>query len=240
MLNRSAFDPRVFHGIAHRGYHDEVAPENSMAAFEKAVAAGLPFECDVHLTKDGQVVVSHDSLLKRMTGKEGKIEELTLEELRAGYKLPNGENLPLLSEVLDYVQERVPVVVEIKVVDKNYKAIVAKVLPLLSPIKEKKNITIISFDTRALSKCKKSGFSRGLLIEKNNTWVLMFRGLFDYLDVEDCLVDEPRIVKYRKKGGLVNVWTVDTKEKLAEVKGKVDMITFQHLPLEAVEDAHHG
>ena len=125
MLNRSAFDPRVFHGIAHRGYHDQVSPENSMEAFEKAVAAGLPFECDVHLTKDGQVVVSHDSLLKRMTGKEGKIEELTLAELRAGYKLPNGADLPLLKEVLDFVQERVPIVVEIKVVDRNYKAIVA-------------------------------------------------------------------------------------------------------------------
>lgn len=240
MLNRSAFDPRVFHGIAHRGYHDQVSPENSMEAFEKAVAAGLPFECDVHLTKDGQVVVSHDSLLKRMTGKEGKIEELTLAELRAGYKLPNGADLPLLKEVLDFVQERVPIVVEIKVVDRNYKAIVAAVLPLLSHIKEKKNISIISFDPRALTRCKKAGFSRGLLIEKNNTWVLMFRGKFDYLDVEDCLVDEPRIVKYRRKGGLVNVWTVDTQEKLAHVKGKVDMITFQHLPLDAVEDAHHG
>ena len=240
MLKKSDFDPRLFHGIAHRGYHDEVSPENSMGAFQKAIAANLPFECDVHLTKDGYVVISHDSLLKRMTGKEGKIEELTLSELRAGYKLPDGSDLPLLQEAIDLCQEKVPMVVEIKVVDANYKAIAPKVLEILAHAKDKNNYTIISFDPRALKLCKKKGFSLGLLIEKNNTWVLFFRRFFDYLDIEDCLVDDKRVVSYRKKGGLVNTWTIDTPEKLKEIKGKVDMVTFQHLPLLDVEEAHHG
>ena len=240
MLDRTHFDPRVFHGIAHRGYHDAESPENSLSAFSKAIAANLPFELDVHLTKDGQIVVSHDSLLLRMTGKEGKIEDLALEELRKDYHLPDGSDLPLLTEVLDLCDERVPIVVEIKVVDANYRKIAPKVLQILTRIREKKNITIISFDPRALKLCKKSGFSLGLLIEKNNTWVLFFRYRFDYLDIEDCLVDDSRVVSFRKKGGLVNVWTIDTQEKLREIKGKVDMITFQHLPLEDVEEAHHG
>lgn len=238
MLAKSEFDPRLFHGIAHRGYHDQVAPENSMAAFRNAIAAGLPFECDVHLTKDGKIVISHDSQLKRMTGKEGKIEELTLEELRASYKLPDGSDLPLLTEVIALNNEAVPMVVEIKVVDANYKEIAPKVLQILSQIKNKRNVTIISFDPRALRLCKKSGISLGLLIEKNNTWVLLFRRYFDYLDIEDCLVDDRRVVSYRKKGGLVNTWTIDTLEKIEEIKGKVDMITFQHLPLDKVEEAH--
>ena len=239
MLHRNETDPRLFHGIAHRGYHDQVSPENSLSAFRKAIDANLPFECDVHLTKDGQIVISHDSLLKRMTGKEGKIEELTLAELRRDYKLPDGSDLPLLQEAIDLCQEKVPMVVEIKVVDANYKEITPKVLELLKQIKNKKNVTIISFDPRCLKLCRNSGISLGLLVEKNHTWVLMFRNRFDYLDIEDCLVDDKRVISYRKKGGLVNTWTIDTNEKLEEIKGKVDMITFQHLPLADVEAAHH-
>ena len=238
MIPRSEYDPRLFHGIAHRGYHDNASPENSLSAFQKAIDANLPFECDVHLTLDGEILICHDGDLERMTGIPGKIEELTLAEIRAKYKLPDGSDLPLLKEALELCQERVPIVVELKVVNANYKPLADKVLALLSQIKNKKNITLISFDPRALKRCKKKGFSLGLLIEKNNTWVLMFRGFFDYLDIEDCLVNDKRVVSYRKKGRLVNVWTIDTKEKLDFIRGKVDMITFQHLPLEEVEAAH--
>jgi glycerophosphoryl diester phosphodiesterase len=238
MIPRSEYDPRLFHGIAHRGYHDEISPENSLSAFHKAIEANLPFECDVHLTKDGEILICHDGDLQRMTGIPGKIEELTLAEIRGKYKLPDGSDLPLLKEALELCQERVPIVVELKVVNANYKPLAEKTLALLEGIQNKKNITIISFDPRALKSCKKKGFSLGLLIEKNNTWVLMFRGFFDYLDIEDCLVNDKRVLSYRKKGRLVNVWTIDTKEKLDYIRGKVDMITFQHLPLKDVEDAH--
>lgn len=238
MILRSEYDPRLFHGIAHRGYHDDISPENSLSAFKKAIEANLPFECDVHLTKDGEILICHDGDLQRMTGIPGKIEELTLAEIRGKYKLPDGSDLPLLKEALQLCQERVPIVVELKVVNANYKPLAEKTLALLEGIQNKKNITIISFDPRALKSCKKKGFSLGLLVEKNNTWVLMFRGFFDYLDIEDCLVNDKRVLSYRKKGRLVNVWTIDTKEKLDYIRGKVDMITFQHLPLKDVEDAH--
>lgn len=238
MKNKNDFDPRCFLGIAHRGFHDEVRPENSMAAFENAVAHDLMFECDVHLTKDGEVLVSHDSDLLRMSKKPGKIEELTLAQIRAEHKLPDGSDYPLLKDVLAMVDERVPIVVEIKVVDGNYKQIVAATLPLLSHIKNPKNITLISFDPRALKAAKKSPFTRGLLICEAKKWVLICRNRFDYLDIETSLVDDKRVVSYRKKGGLVNVWTVETPELLSSVSGKVDMITFQHLPIEDVRKAH--
>lgn len=238
-LGKTAFDPRLFHGIAHRGYHDEVAPENSFAAFKKAIEANLPFECDVHLTKDGEIVICHDSLLKRMTGKEGKIEELTLAELRKDYKLPDGSDLPLLKDVIEYNEERVPIVVEIKVVDHNHAQIAPKVLEIVDKIRNKHNVSIISFDWKCLKLCRGHGITLGLLICKKYAFVLALRDRFDYLDVEDCLVNYYRVTSYRRHGGLVNVWTVDTEEKLKEVKGKVDMITFQHLPLDKVEDAHH-
>ena len=77
--------PRLF---AHRGASGEV-PENTMAAFRRAVEVGVPYvELDVHATRDGQVVVFHDETLERTTNGQGKVQEHTLAELQqldAGY-----------------------------------------------------------------------------------------------------------------------------------------------------------
>lgn len=69
--------------IAHRG--DSVhAPENTLAAFKRAVDAGADgIEFDVRLTKDGEVVVFHDSSLNRIAGRESRIIQLSAEELRS-------------------------------------------------------------------------------------------------------------------------------------------------------------
>ena len=68
---------------AHRGYHDKPqVPENSMAAFRRAVQHGWGAELDVHLLKDGTLAVMHDSSLLRTAGADVEIEDLTREELR--------------------------------------------------------------------------------------------------------------------------------------------------------------
>ena len=68
--------------IAHRGLHSEVSPENSMAAFISAADNKYPIELDVHLTKDGKIVVFHDSNIKRMCGEDKLISELNYAELK--------------------------------------------------------------------------------------------------------------------------------------------------------------
>ena len=61
---------------AHRGFHDKPQiPENSLAAFRRAVEHGFGAELDIHLTKDGKLVVFHDSQLKRCTGQPGTLED---------------------------------------------------------------------------------------------------------------------------------------------------------------------
>ena len=60
---------------AHRGLHGNGCPENSMAAFRKALDHGYGIELDVHMLADGNLAVIHDSLLKRTTGMEGRIED---------------------------------------------------------------------------------------------------------------------------------------------------------------------
>ena len=69
---------------AHRGLFDNEseAPENSLAAFQKAVDAGYGMELDVQLTKDDRLVVFHDATLKRMCGVDGNVWDYTLEELQ--------------------------------------------------------------------------------------------------------------------------------------------------------------
>lgn len=99
---------------AHRGLHDDVYPENSMPAFKAAMEAGFGIELDVHLSKDGEVIVFHDDNLKRMTGIDGRPEDYTRAEL-ADMRLDGSEwGIPTLREVFDLVQGRVPILIETK------------------------------------------------------------------------------------------------------------------------------
>ena len=63
--------------IAHRGLHDAKAPENSLAAFRRAMEHGYVIELDVHMLADGKIVVFHDDNLKRMTGVDAVIKDET-------------------------------------------------------------------------------------------------------------------------------------------------------------------
>jgi|GEM_PF-21394 len=110
------FSPHSFSNTAHRGLFDNErgVPENSMAAFERAVAAGYAIELDVRMTADRQLVVFHDSNTRRMCGPKLKISRSTLPELRNLTLLGTGERIPRLVDVLDRVAGRVPLLIELK------------------------------------------------------------------------------------------------------------------------------
>ena len=107
-----------FEGIlyAHRGLHDNTseAPENSMAAFEKAIEAGYGIELDVQLTKDKIPVIFHDFTLQRVCGAEGKVADYTYEELQQFYLCQSGQKIPKLADFLQLVDGRVPLIIEYK------------------------------------------------------------------------------------------------------------------------------
>ncbi|MDR5659948.1 glycerophosphodiester phosphodiesterase family protein [Serpentinicella sp. ANB-PHB4] len=101
--------------IAHRGYHfGRRIPENSIAAFVKAMNEGFAIELDLQRLKDNNVVVFHDDNLKRMTGYDKKINECTLDEIRGLKLLDSNDTIPLLSEVLELVGGKVPLMIELK------------------------------------------------------------------------------------------------------------------------------
>jgi glycerophosphoryl diester phosphodiesterase len=108
--------PRLF---AHRGASAR-APENTLEAFRLAREQGAPYlELDIHLSADGELVVIHDSSVSRTTGRRGRVENMTLAELRkldAGFKFTmdhgrtfpyraKGLRIPTLSEVLETFSE---------------------------------------------------------------------------------------------------------------------------------------
>ena len=100
---------------AHRGFHREPdAPENSLAAFRLAFEKGMGAELDVHLLKDGTLAILHDSDLKRMTGRDGVVEDLTGRQLKQIHLGNSRETIPTLGEVLKLCQGKVPLIIELK------------------------------------------------------------------------------------------------------------------------------
>ncbi len=101
---------------AHRGLHDKKRgiPENSFPAFRAAIEAGDGIELDVHLTKDGQLVVFHDDTFERICGRRGRVEDTSYEEMQKYRLAETKERIPLLSEVLQLVDGKVPLLIEVK------------------------------------------------------------------------------------------------------------------------------
>lgn len=241
----SKINPKFLDGIAHRGLWNDKFTENGLKAFKNAIDNDVAFEFDIHLTKDNELVVCHDEELKRTTGKEGIIEHLTLKEIKENYRLHDGGEIPTLQEVFDLNQEKVPMVIELKVFEKNYKPLAQRASEMFAQIKDKKNVLLISFDPRSLWPFKHSGFIRSLLVtyDKEYQYVYSFRHTVESVDLDMNWFKEKKVIRYTKKH-FANVWTIETEEHLNNVLPYVDTVTFQHLDpklvKEKLESKRHG
>jgi glycerophosphoryl diester phosphodiesterase len=135
---------------AHRGLHDiqKGVPENSLLAFRLAKESGYGIELDVHLSRDGRLVVEHDDTLRRTCGADLKIEETDWETLSALRLEGTEEKLPLLEEVFDLIDGKVPLLIELKVVGGNWAKLGQAVSDALK--KYRGPYCIESFEPRAL------------------------------------------------------------------------------------------
>jgi glycerophosphoryl diester phosphodiesterase len=99
--------------IAHRGANRH-RPENSLAAFEKALEFGAHvIETDVRATRDGHAILMHDDTVKRTTGGVGAVAEMSLEDIKS-LKLGNGQDIPTVREALELLRGRCLVNLELK------------------------------------------------------------------------------------------------------------------------------
>ncbi len=144
--------------IAHRGF-SAIAPENTVSAFKLAIRSKADMiELDVQLTKDGTPVVIHDTKVDRTTNGTGKVKSFylwVLRELDAGswfdpkYK---DEKIPTLEEVLNFVNGKLPINIEIK--SSAAKAI-EKIIAIIYELNMNEKVLISSFNPRILRKVRK-------------------------------------------------------------------------------------
>ncbi len=226
--------------IAHRGESFD-APENTMSAFRLAAQSGADgIECDIHLTRDGEIVCIHDADTKRTSNAALKVAETSFPELRkldfGSWKAPKrqGEKIPLLAELLAVVKPGMKVFIEIK----SDPVIINRLKPVLekSALADDQ-IVIISFDQAAILDTKK------VLPKLKACW------LCDYDEnrhpsaeeiitvlrrtgadgVDSCyadFIDAEFIRKIHDAGFEFHVWTIDEPEQAARFKAmRVDSIT---------------
>ncbi|CAG7641013.1 Glycerophosphodiester phosphodiesterase [Paenibacillus solanacearum] len=140
--------------IAHRGAKGE-APENTLAAFRLGLEQGCDaIELDIHLSKDGEIIVIHDATMDRTSDMTGTVNKLTLAEIKqadAGKWFDEkyaGEKVPTLEEVFDLVPEHIMINVEIK---GSYNRKLELALADLMKRKNRvHNVVISSFDHKCL------------------------------------------------------------------------------------------
>lgn len=172
--------------VGHRGGAD-LAPENTLACINKGIASNADMiEIDIHLTKDGELVVCHDRTIDRTTNGSGKIADMTLAEIKK-YHIINkegditDEQIPTLNEVLESVNGKCNLLIEIKKSKNLYQGIESKLLAAIKEHNAYKWITVQSFDDSVLEtihSLDKSIRLEKLIVFKFQWIPLIFDGTF--------------------------------------------------------------
>lgn len=135
---------------AHRGLHNarRGIPENSILAFRYVLAGGFGAEIDVRMTKDKHLVVIHDSDLRRLCGVKGRVEDMTLEQLKLLQLQGTHESIPRLEEVLNLFGGKAPLIIELKTEGRNVRPLCERACRLLEGYQG--DFCVESFDPRVL------------------------------------------------------------------------------------------
>ncbi len=232
--------------IAHRGLHNETATENSMAAFRNAIEKNYYIEIDVRLLADGEIVVFHDSTLRRVCGINAKIKDLTVADLKDNkYRLPNGESIPLLSELLELIDGKTKLLIEIKTVSMFKHELEEKVYALIKGKED--SVAVQSFSPLIIGWFRKNApeFTRGYLATYIGNSICDF--FIDMTSKKVLRKNQPDFLAYnikelpRKKISSLRQekeikllsWTVKSEELLQKAKeNQVDNIIFEKLVLD--------
>lgn len=222
--------------IAHRGYHDinSGIPENSILAFEEAIKNNLIIELDVHVLKDGNVVVFHDDNIKRMTGIDKEIRYMNYNEIENLKLQETEQKIPLLYEVLELVNGKVPIIIELKY-DVKCGILEKEVIKILSKYNGK--YAIKSFRPASVRYFKKNfpEAIRGQLssdfrndnisnLERlflRKITLLSFMSKPDFISYDIRALPNNKIEKLRKNK-LILGWTVRSEEDLEKAKKYCD------------------
>lgn len=206
--------------IGHRGYNAKYT-ENTLESFIEALKAGADgIELDVHLTKDGEVVVFHDFDLSRMTKESGYIFEFTLEDLKE-IKLENNHSIPTLREVLEkliqykdnYSKSEITLNVEFKAGSQMYPDIEEKVMEICYDKLSYNEIVFSSFDHQCLVEIKSLDqqaqigvLTTAALVEP---WLYVNRIKGDYYHPHYLSLSEKNLKEMIQNKLLINTYTLN-------------------------------
>lgn len=229
--------------IAHRGLHNAEIPENSLAAFQNAVEQGYPMELDVQLTRDGVLVVFHDETLLRVCGVDKRLIDCTFQELQMYRLKDSNKKIPRFSDVLNVVNGKTGILIEIKG-SSNWKLATAK---LVEELRGYNGLYWVeSFHPLALVEFRKrkkgillGQLSGNMMTDKN----CHYNSLVKKILTDMCLnfLSKPDFIaynyKYRTNEGFVKAkhnknmifaaWTVRKQSALEEIYNEFDAFIFE-------------
>lgn len=224
--------------LAHRGASG-TAPENTIAAFKKALIDGCDgFEFDVQQTKDGKIVVFHDWTLERTSNGQGHLRDYTLEELK---KLDvgrwfsdefKGEKIPTLEETLDIIPDDKLINIELKEEHSVERGTENKLLEIIKRYPNK-NIIVSSFSHNLLKNLKDldSSIKIGILLESAlvnlDKYIENLGFNIDAYHPSKSFLNQKDVDYLNSKNIDINVWTVNSSKdaKILKDMGVTRIIT---------------
>ncbi len=235
--------------LAHRALHDVARgrPENSRAAITAAIDAGYGIEIDVQLSSDGAAIVFHDYDLKRLAEDSGPIQQRSRADLERVILRGSDEGIPTLTEVLDLVAGRAPMLIEIKdqdgIMGANVglleQAVAREIAQYQGPI------AVMSFNPHSVQQMAIHApkVARGIVTSAyiSEDWPLLPKGTRDHLrgipdfdsvrasfishEVEDLGAE--RVADLKTKGADILCWTVKSAAQEAKARKVAHNITFE-------------
>ena len=225
--------------IAHRGLHDEKYPENSIPAFIVAAELNYPIELDVQLSSDGVIVVFHDCNILRMTGVDRKLEDISSSELSSMRLNKTKYCIPTFEQVLQAIDCRVPLLIEIK---NERKAGCLEEMLCLRLNNYRGEFAIESFNPSSLCAIKKlcpefitgqlsKSFEDMMVIKKlilKNCWLnFLTKPSFIAYRLND--IPTKVIIRAKSRGLIICCWTVKTEDDRRKAVLYCDNYIFENI-----------
>ena len=229
--------------LAHRGLHDAAqgVPENSLAAFAAAAAAGYGVELDVTLSRDRVPVISHDPTLHRAADRPERVGDMAVAELAAVRLGDTREHVPTLAQALRLLID-VPVMVELKQANLRAGALEEAVAPLLDAhpgpwcvasfnpaslrwFRRNRPEAVRVLTAGPIEEARLPGFLRRRLAQlKELSGVAPHAVSYDLAGLPNPVCD-----LWRARGGALVTWTVSDADGLARARTLADNVIFEHI-----------
>lgn len=228
--------------IAHRGLHDQKAGvlENTRTAFARAIDASYAIECDLQISADGEAMVFHDDTLDRLTLANGPVKALTADQLAATNLKIGTDRIQTLEQLLEQVNARVPLIVELKSLYDNSTALAERAIALVSAYRG--DIALMSFDPVIVGYVAKTApdvlCGAVIMPLTQPHWTDMDTNqtpstrMIDHIAPDFISYDvrglpDDMVSKFRQNGKPIICWTIRDKETAKLGYKYCDQITFE-------------